>query len=88
MDLQLIELGNPKQALNDLLKMTAENPKDPKTHAALALAMIETGDLAGAEKEVGIAYDRDRKDVLVRIARGVLYGKQGKRDDAIDRTDR
>jgi tetratricopeptide (TPR) repeat protein len=83
-DLQLIELGNPKQALSDLSKLTTDSPKDPETHAALALAMIETGDINGAAKEVDIAYDKERKNVLVRIARAVLYGKQGKKSDAIE----
>ncbi|MEP7234581.1 MAG: tetratricopeptide repeat protein, partial [Ignavibacteriota bacterium] len=83
-DLQRLELGNPKPALADLQKLVAESPKDPESHAALALAMIETGNLSGAAGQVDIAYDQERKNVLVRIARGVLFGKQGKREDAVE----
>ena len=87
-DLQLIELGNPNQALIDLMKLTGENSKDPEAHAALALALIGTGDISNAAKEVDIAYDHERKNVLVRVARGVLFGKQGKRNDAVEEFNR
>ena len=87
-ELQLLELGNPKQALADLTKVAALNPKDPEAHAALALAMIGSGDIDGAAKEVAIAYDLERKNVLVRISRGVLFGKQGKRSEAIEEFNR
>jgi tetratricopeptide (TPR) repeat protein len=82
--LQLIDLGNPKQALSDLRQISASEPKNPEAHAALALAMLETDDIANAEKEVAIAYDLERKNVLVRIARGVLAGKKRKREDAVE----
>lgn len=83
-DLQLIDLGNPVPALNDLHLMAATEPKNAEAHAALSLAMMETGDLTNAEKEVATAYDLERKNVLVRIAKGIFYGKKGKREDAVD----
>ncbi len=86
--LQLIDLGNPDQALTDLKQIAISEPKNPEAHAALALAEIETGDISGADKEVAIAYDIERKNVLVRIARGTLYGKQNKREDAVEEFNR
>src|SRR5438132_13214945 len=83
-DLQLLDLGSTREAVSDLKAMTASNPRNPEAHAALALAMIEIGDIASADKEVATAYDQERKNVLVHIARGTLYGKKGKREDAVD----
>ena len=83
-DLQLMDLGNSKAALADLRDMAAASPKNPEAHAALALAFIETGDIPSAEKEVATAYDLERKNVLVRIARGTLNGIKGKREDAVE----
>src|SRR5579872_3047029 len=71
-DLQLMDLGNPRAALADLRDMAATNPKNPEAHAALGLALIETGDITSADKEIATAYDLERKNVLVRIARGTL----------------
>ena len=86
--LQLIDLGNPKQAVSDLRQIAATDPKNAEAHAGLAIAMIENGDIPSAEKEVAIAYDLDRKNVLVRISRGDLFGKQGKRSDAVEEFNR
>ncbi len=86
--LQLIDLGNPKQALTDLRQIAASDTKNAEAHAALAIALIENGDIAGAEKEVATAYDQDRKSVLVRISRGELFGKQEKREDAVEEFNR
>jgi tetratricopeptide (TPR) repeat protein len=83
-DIQLLDLGNPQAALADLRDMAVSNPKNPEAHAAYALALIETGDIANAEKEVATAYDLERKNILVRIARGTLNGKKGKREDAVE----
>jgi len=87
-DLRLMDLGNPKAALADLHDMAATNPKNPEAHAALGLALIETGDIATADKEIATAYDLERKNVLVRIARGTLNGKKGKREDAVEEFNR
>jgi len=82
--LQMIDLGSAKEAVSYFQDIAVTSPKNPEAHAGLALAMIETGDLVGADKEVVTAYDQEHKNILVRIARGTLYGKKGKREDAVE----
>ena len=81
--LKLIEIGNPKQALSDLQALSSSNPKNADALAAYSIAMIQNGkSLSEVEANLAKAYDMERKSVLVRTARGMLFGKQGKRDDA------
>ncbi|MEI8134564.1 MAG: tetratricopeptide repeat protein [bacterium] len=82
--LKYLDLGNAPQALTEFQQMVAQSPKNAEAHAGLALAMIETGDINGAEKEVALAYDIEHKNILVRIARGTFFGKKGKREDAVE----
>lgn len=81
--LKLIEFGNPKQAVSDLQKIVSSNPKDANAHAALGIAYLGTDKIAEAEKEIALAYDIEHKSVLVRTSRGMLFGKQGNRQDAV-----
>ncbi len=81
--LDLIELGNPEEAISAMKQLSASQPKSHEALAALAIAQISAGMVADAEKNVASAYDMERKNVLVRNARGMLLGKQGKKEDAI-----
>ncbi len=81
--LNLIEIGNKKQALADMNALAASNPKDPTILGAQAVAMIENNKpLGDVEAVTAKAYDIEHKNVMVRVARGILFGKQGKREDA------
>ncbi len=81
--LKLIEFGNPKKAVSDLQNIVASNPKDANAHAALGIAYLGNDKVAEAEKEITLAYDIEHKSVLVRTSRGMLFGKQGNRQDAV-----
>ncbi|HET9136995.1 MAG TPA: tetratricopeptide repeat protein, partial [Candidatus Kapabacteria bacterium] len=81
--LKLIEIGNPKQALSDLQTLSSSNPKNADVMGALAIAMMQNGKpLGDVEPILAKAYDMERKSVLVRVGRGMLFNRQGKRDDA------
>jgi tetratricopeptide (TPR) repeat protein len=82
--LQMIDLGNAKEAVSYFHDIVTSGPKNPEAHAGLALALAESGDLTTAETEVATAYDLERKNILVRIARGVVFGKKGKRPEAVE----
>ncbi|HYM20608.1 MAG TPA: tetratricopeptide repeat protein [Candidatus Kapabacteria bacterium] len=82
--LKLIEIGNAKQALTNLQSLANTNPKNADAQAAYAIAIIENQkSLSDAEATLNTAYDIEHKSVLVRTARGMLFGKQGKREDAV-----
>jgi tetratricopeptide (TPR) repeat protein len=81
--LQLIELGNPAQAVEDLTKIVTQSPKDPDAHGALAIADLAVSNVNAAQTEAQTAFDLDRKSILARTARAMVYGKQGKTEDAI-----
>jgi tetratricopeptide (TPR) repeat protein len=81
--LDLIELGNAQGAVNALTKLTAADAKNAEAFAGLAIAYITTGNVPAAEKAVATAYDLERKNVLVRNSRAILFGKQGKVEDAL-----
>lgn len=82
--LKLIEFGNPKQALVELQSLAAANPKDADVLGAVAIAKLSVGKpTSEIEKDLESAYDMDRKSIYVRIARGDLFGKEGKLEDAV-----
>lgn len=81
--LVLIEIGNPKQALIDLQALSSSNPKNADALAAYSIAMMQNGkSLSDVETNLAKAYDMERKSALVRVARGMLFTRQGKREDA------
>src|SRR5688500_12437897 len=73
--LDLIEFGNPEEAIVEANSAIAANAKDHEAWAALGIAYLEAGNLAEAEKAIMKGFDLERKNGLVRIARGKLYGK-------------
>ncbi|HEY3874839.1 MAG TPA: tetratricopeptide repeat protein [Candidatus Kapabacteria bacterium] len=82
--LKLVDLGNPKEAADQLRQMIAAEPKNAEAHAGLAIALLDLNQTQDALTEAQAGFDIDRHDALVRVARGEVYGKQGKVDDALD----
>jgi tetratricopeptide (TPR) repeat protein len=81
--LKLVDLGDARQAADNLRALTGQEPKNAEAHAGLAIALVNLNQVDQAEPEAQAAFDIDRRIVLVRIARGMVYGKQGKVQDAI-----
>ena len=81
--MKLIDLGNAREADFNMRDLVAAEPKNAEAHAGLALAELETGDIASAATQAQAAFDIDRKNILGRIARGMVYKKQGKTQDAL-----
>jgi len=81
--LQLIELGNPQQAITEMKVAIDASPKSADLHAVYAMALLEVNNLDLAAKEAQAAFDIDRKSVLSRTARGMVYGRQNKVEDAL-----
>ncbi len=82
--LDLIEFGNPEEAIVEANSAISANPKDHEAWAALGIAYLETGNIAEAEKAIAKGFDLERKNGLVRIARGKLDGKRGEVKDALE----
>ncbi|MDP4199869.1 MAG: tetratricopeptide repeat protein [Bacteroidota bacterium] len=81
--LRLIDLGNAREAISTLQQLVQQEPKNAEAHAGLALADVEINNVGAALTEAQEAFDLDRRNVLVRIARGTVYGKQGHVQDAL-----
>jgi tetratricopeptide (TPR) repeat protein len=82
--LNLIEYGNPEEAIAEAMSAVNANAKDHEAWAALGIAYLENGNMAEAEKAVAKAFDLERKNGLVRISRGKLFGKRGNIKDALE----
>lgn len=82
--MNLLEFGNPEEAIAVASAAVTANAKDHEAWAALGIAYLESGNVAEAEKAVAKAFDLDRKNGLVRIARGKLYGIRGELKDALE----
>lgn len=82
--LNLIELGNPDEAIAEAHNAITANARDHEAWAALGIAYIEQGNMTEAEKAIGRAFELERKNGLVRIARGKLFGKRGNVKDALE----
>jgi len=81
--LKLVDLGNAREAADNLRQLTGQEPKNAEAHAGLAIALVSLNQVDQAAPEAQAGFDIDRRDVLVRIARGMVYGKQGKVQDAL-----
>src|SRR5690349_4667692 len=82
--LNLIEFGASDDAIAVAQSAIGDNGKDHEAWAVLGIAYIAEGNMTEAEKAVGRAFELERKNGLVRIARGKFFGKQGKISDALD----
>ncbi len=80
---KLVDLGNAREATDDLRKLVAADPKNAEAHAGLAIALLAQNQTTEALTEAQAAFDIDRHCELARIARGMVYGKQGKVEDAL-----
>ncbi len=81
--LRLVDLGNAREAAATLQQLVQQEPKNAEAHAGLALADVDLALIPSALTEAQTAFDIDRHNVLVRIARGTVYGKQGRVQDAL-----
>jgi tetratricopeptide (TPR) repeat protein len=81
--LKLVDLGNAREAADNLRQLTGQEPKNAEAHAGLAIALVNLNQIDQAAPEAEAGFDIDRRNVLVRIARGMVYGKQGKVQDAL-----
>jgi tetratricopeptide (TPR) repeat protein len=81
--LKLVDLGNAREAADNLRQLTGQEPKNAEAHAGLAIALVSLNQIDQAAPEAQAGFDIDRRNVLVRIARGMVYGKQGKVQDAL-----
>lgn len=82
--IDLLEIGNEAGALTAMTNYSSANPKNAEAHAGLAMVYLESNNIAAAEKEIETAFDQERKNVYVRNVRGMVFGKQGKIEDAIE----
>lgn len=85
--LQQIELGASRQAINELKQVIAESPKNAEAHAALAIAYLQSKQVDLAATTAQAAFDLDRKVVLARTARAMVYGRQGDHKAALKEFD-
>lgn len=81
--MQQLDLGGTRQAIDELKKIIAESPKNAEAHAALAIAYLQNKQVDLAAASAQAAFDLDRKSVIARIARAMVYGRQGNHKDAI-----
>jgi tetratricopeptide (TPR) repeat protein len=70
--MKLVDLGNARDAADEL------------RHAGLAIALLALNQVPDALTEAQAGFDIDRHNELVRIARGMVYGKQARINDALD----
>ncbi|HET6400997.1 MAG TPA: tetratricopeptide repeat protein [Candidatus Kapabacteria bacterium] len=82
--LRLIDLGNAREAADDLRALTTQDPKNAEAHAGLAIALVHLNEVAQALPEAQQGFELNRHDALVRTARGIVYGKEGRVEDALD----
>ncbi len=82
--MKLVDLGNARDAADELRQLIATNPKNAEAHAGLAIALLASNKVPDALTEAQAAFDIDRHNELARIARGMVYGKQGRIQDALD----
>jgi tetratricopeptide (TPR) repeat protein len=81
--LKLVDLNNAREAVPALQQLVQQEPKNAEAHAGLVLAYLASGNPTMATSEASTAYELDRKNVLVRIARATLYGSQKRVGDAL-----
>lgn len=81
--LQVLEVGGKRQAIDALKKIIAESPKLAEAHAVLAMAYLENNQVDLALNAAQTAFDIDRKSVVARQARAMVYGRQGRVEDAL-----
>jgi len=81
--LRLLDLGNAREAEFNLRQLVQQEPKNAEAHAGYALALVAMNDIPQALTEAQAAFEIDRRNELVRIARGTVYGKQGRIQDAL-----
>ncbi len=82
--MKLVDLGNAHDAADQLRQLIATNPKNAEAHAGLAIALLALNQVPNALTEAQAGFDIDRHNELVRIARGMVYGKQARIQDALD----
>ncbi|HWF44543.1 MAG TPA: tetratricopeptide repeat protein [Candidatus Kapabacteria bacterium] len=82
--MRFIDLGNDRQAVENLQALTKQDPKNAEAHAGLAIAYVDMNNIAAAAPEAQAGFDIDRRNILVRIARGQVFAKEGKVHDALD----
>ena len=82
--LKLVDLGNAREAAEDLRTLTTQDPKNAEAHAGLAIALANLNQVAQAAPEAQAGFDLNRHDALVRVARGIVYGKEGRTEDALN----
>jgi tetratricopeptide (TPR) repeat protein len=82
--MKLVDLGNARDAADELRQLIAANPKNAEAHAGLAIAFLALNQVPDALTEAQAGFDIDRHNELVRIARGMVYGKQAHVNDALD----
>ncbi len=82
--LRLVDLGNAREAADDLRALTTQDPKNAEAHAGLAIALVHLNQIPQALSEAQTGFDLNRHDALVRVARGIVYGKEGRVQDALN----
>ena len=82
--LKLVDLGNARDGADALKQLIASDPKNAEAHAGLAIALLAMNQVPDALTEAQAGFDIDRHNELVRIARGMVYGKQARVNDALD----
>src|SRR5579872_184446 len=75
--LKLVDLGNAREAADDLRALTTQDTKNAEAHAGLAIALVNLNQVAQSAPEAQTGFDLDRHNALVRVARGIVYGKEG-----------
>ncbi len=82
--MKLVDLGNARDAAEQLRQLIATDPKNAEAHAGLAIALLHLNQVPDALTEAQAGFDLDRHNQLVRLARGMVYGKQARISDALD----
>ncbi|HUH13639.1 MAG TPA: tetratricopeptide repeat protein [Longimicrobiales bacterium] len=80
---QYLEAGAVEDAVREHRKAVSLRPGYPDLRNRLAHALLRQGDLDGAEEELDAAVNKDARFVRARATRGLVYFRQGRRDEAV-----
>ncbi|HYP28854.1 MAG TPA: tetratricopeptide repeat protein [Blastocatellia bacterium] len=84
----LLKRGSYKEAITAFSALAAKDPSDRESQEGLALALFETGDYAGAEKQTSAFLSSQRDDASIRVILGDVKYETGRYADAASEYDR
>ncbi len=78
-----LRAGRPVEAAGAYTRATELDPADPEARAALAIVLLERGDLDGAAREAGRALAADPRHAMARVVKAGVELRRGRAEDAV-----